>query len=396
METNSRFIVEGLRSGVPYREMAKTIAFGRERNIAAVHRLMEQIEQEHPPKFPGYVLRAGYGEGKTHLLHSLWGFAESRNWVVSCVSVSKETPLDRLDQLYPKLIENTYLPGSSQPGIAHIVAQALEGQLLAEARTMDFSPRVMALLDCLVIREEGYDELIADLSGEFLGSAELKRMYRANVGKILQLTRTSLREEAFEYMRLVDWLIHKAGFGGWLILVDEVELIGKLGRGARSHAYANMGRMLSGSLPYALSVWALASHYHGDVLIGRHDREECPAWLASRQKEAFQVPWAETALEALTESKLLEPLSVEDIQSLLKQIVDLHQTAYQWQAPFTANELYAQVRQFAPTQDTRLRTIVRLSLTILDIWDQYGEAPVIEYMNPLEEQSIEEEPEASG
>lgn len=396
MEEHTRFIVEGLRSGVPYREMAKAIAFGRERNIAAVARLLEQVEQRRPPKFPGYVLRAGYGEGKTHLLHSLWGFAESRNWVVSCVSISKETPLDRLDQLYPKMIENTYLPGSSQPGIASVVAQALEGQLLAEARTLDFSPRVMALLDSLVIHEEGYDELVADLSGEFLSSPDLKRIYRANLGKALQLTRTSLRDEAFEYMRLVDWLIHKAGFGGWLILMDEVELIGKLGRGARSRAYASMGRMLSGSLPHTLSVWALASHYHGDVLIGRHDRQDCPAWLAARPKEAFQVVWAETALEALTESKLLEPLSVEDIQSLLRQILELHQAAYQWQAPFQADELYAQVRQFAPTQDTRLRTIVRLSLTILDIWNQYHEAPVIEYLNPLQEQSLEEEPEACG
>ena len=389
----SKFIVEGLRSGVPYRDLAKTVAFGREKYIDIVKRMMEGVEQGRAPKLPSLVLRANYGEGKTHLLHSLWGAGEDRNWVVSFVSLSKETPLDRLDYLYPKLMENTYIPGSAQPGIAYIVAKALENQLLPEARTMGMSARIMAVLDGLVVHDEGYDELLADVAGNFLGVADLKRIYRQNLGRAPQLTKSSMKDEAFEYMRLIDWLIQKAGFAGWLILIDEVELIGKFGKGARSQAYANMGRMIEGKLPHALSVWALAANFFSDVLIRRNDREECPRWLSARQKEEERAPWSEAALDALLEAKLLDPLTSAQIKALVQQIHELHQEAYAWSAPFSSEDLYEQVRRFAPTQDTRLRTYVRLSLAILDIWYQHGEPPVIEYLDPLQDAALDEQPE---
>ena len=390
---NSRLIIEGLRSGVPYRDMAKNVAFGRERYIEHVRRLMEGVEQERPPKFPAHIVRANYGEGKTHLLHSLWGLAEDRNWVVSFVSFSKETPLNRLDQLYPKIIENTYMPGSSHPGVAGIVERALESQLLAEALALKFSPRVMAVLNSLVVRDEGYEELRMDIAGQFLGVAELKRIHRQNLGRPPSLPRASLKDEAFEYIRFVDWLIHKAGFQGWLILADEVELIGKLGRGARSQAYANMGRFLAGDLPHTLTVWALAANFLGDVLIRRNDREEAPRWLAVRPREEARAPWCETALDALLESKLLDSLALPQVQSLIVRIHDWYQSAYNWAAPFDGEELYRQTRHFAPTQDTRLRTWVRLSLTILDIWYQYGEAPVIRHVDPLGDPALDEAPD---
>ena len=393
MTGRAKFIVEGLRSGVPYRDLAKTVAFGREKYIDIVKRMMEGVEQGRAPKLPSLVLRANYGEGKTHLLHSLWGAGEDRNWVVSFVSLSKETPLDRLDYLYPKLMGNTYIPGSAQPGIAYIVAKALESQLLPEARTMGMSDRIMAVLDGLVVHDEGYDELLADVAGDFLSVADLKRIYRQNLGRAPQLAKSSLKDEAFEYMRLIDWLIQKAGFAGWLILVDEVELVGKSGKGARSQAYANMGRLIEGKLPHALSVWALAANFFSDVLIRRNDREECPRWLAARPKEVERAPWSEAALDALLESKLLDPLTLTQIKALVQQIHGLHQEAYAWSAPFDGEDLYEQVRRFAPTQDTRLRTYVRLSLAILDVWYQHEEPPVIEYLDPLQDAALDEQTE---
>lgn len=396
MSVNPKFIVEGLRSGVPYRDMAKTVGFGREKHLDTVRGMMQKLEHGRVPEFPAHVIRANYGEGKTHLLHSLWGLAEDMDWVVSYVSLSKETPLDRLDYLFPKLMENTYVPGSAQPGIEQVVARALDAQLLAEARALELSPRVMALLDSLVVQNEGYEELIADISGTFMTAAELKRIYRANLGKPTQLPRVSMQREAFEYLRLVDFLIRKSGCKGWLILFDEVELIGKLGRGARSKAYANMGRILSGVLPTTLSIWALAANFHSDVVIRRNDREECPRWLEARPKEADSVAWCAKGLDALIESKLLEPLSQAQLKSLMDQIHDMHQRAYNWIAPFSSDGLYEQVRKFSPTQDTRLRTWIRLSLTILDTWYQHGEEPVIEYLTPLQDSPLEEELELVG
>ena len=395
MAHNPRLVIEGLRSGVPYREMAKTVVFGREKSIENMVRLMESVEQNHAPKSPSYVIRANYGEGKTHLLHSLWGAAEERNWVVSMVSLSRETPLDRLDQLYPKLMESTFIPGSSQPGITSIVTKALnEPQFLAAARALDFSPRITALLDNLVSHNEGFESLLADISGAFLSVSDLRKVYRQNYGKSLQLPKSTMREEIIEYFRLVDWFVQRAGFQGWLILFDELELIGKLGRAARSRAYASMGRLITANLPHTLTAWALASNFYTDVLIQRNDREESPHWLVARPKEEALAPQSEVALDALLESKPLAPLSQQQIQSLLLQIYELHQEAYEWPIPFTAEQLYHKVRELTPTQDTRLRTWVRLSLTVLDVWYQYQEDPMIVHVDLLTDSELSEEPEA--
>ena len=397
MAYDARQVVEGLRSGVAYREMAKKVVFGREKTLTQVERILESIEQGHKPKSSAYIVRANYGEGKTHVLHSLWGMAEDRNWVVSQVSLSRETPLDRLDQLYSKVMENTYVPGSLQPGIAHIVTAALdEPRVLADLRVLDLAPRVSCLIDNLVSRNEGMPELISDIEGRFLSTAELKQIHRGNIGKPLKLPRSSIREDVYDYLRLVDWLIAKAGFAGWLILFDEVELIGKLGKSARTRSYGHMGRLISGFLPHTASVWAVASNFNSDVLLARGDREEAPRYLASRPKDEALAPFAELATDALLESKMLDPLSRPQVRDLIRQIYEMHEEAYGWQVPFTEEDLYEKIRALTPTQDTRVRTWVRLSLMVLDIWYQYGTAPTVSVMKQLHEYSLEEDPEADA
>lgn len=396
MTYDARQVVEGLRSGVPYREMAKRVVFGREKTLAHVDRLLESVEQARASKSPTYMVRANYGEGKTHLLQSVWGMAEERNWVVSQVSLSRETPLDRLDQLYPKIMENTYVPGSRQAGITRIIQDALdESHVLGEIRALDLSPRVTAIVDNLMARNEGLPELMADVEGRVLPGTELKQIHRKNFSRPLKIPRSSQRDEVFHYLRLVDWMIHKAGYQGWVILFDEVELIGKLGRGARYRAYGNMGRMIAGSLPYTVTVWAVASNFNSDVLLARNDREEAAVYLAARPKDEALAPYAELAMDALQESRMLDPLTKSQVQDLIGQVYDLHQDAYGWQAPFSREDLYEQIRSLTPTQDTRVRTWVRLSLMALDIWYQYGAAPTIAVLNPLHDDDLDEDPDLS-
>jgi len=396
--SDARVVIEGLRSGVPYLELAREVVLGREGTINNLQRLMEAVEQGRPPRVPAYFYRANYGQGKTHLLYSFRGLAQERNWVVSLLTLSKETRLDRLDLIYPKVVAETYIPGKRQPGWARIVTQALEEPfVLSEVREAGLSPRVEAVLDNLAspnVKIDDYTDLLADIRGTFLRLNDLKRIHRQTFGRPLKLERSVIRDEIPHYFRLMDWLIRRAGYEGWLILFDEAELIGTLGRGGRSRAYANMGRLLSGFLPHTLTVWALASNFEADVLDARRDGEECPAWLASRPKEEALVPWCEAALSALRQAVLLDPLPVPKLHALIGQILDLHQEAYGWQCPFGAAELGEKVTALVHnwlTRDAPVRTWVRVTITVLDIWFQYGEDPVVTRMEDLENAPLAEE-----
>ncbi|PSR22535.1 MAG: hypothetical protein C7B45_06295 [Sulfobacillus acidophilus] len=393
--STTRVIIEGLRSGIPYRETAETMTVGREEDLRAMAALRDAMAAGRIPKIFGQVIRAQYGEGKTHLLHALASAAWDDNWVVSMLSLSKESPLDRLDYLYPKIVQNILRPGSHVFGLASIVNDAVSTPMvLMESRDIPLSPRTRAVLDNLVRQNAGMEQLIADVEGQFLTLADLKRLHRENFNKPLKLASTRIKDEVFSYFALVDWLIVRAGYQGWLILFDEVELIGKFGRGARARSYVNLGRFLAGIAERTISAWAVAGNFQTDVLLGRHDLDKIPEWLLSRPQEAKGVELAQLAMGELSSARPLQPPSTQQIRELMSHVFDLHQAAYQWRAPVSAERFYDLVRENLGLMDARLRTWIRLGISLLDLWFLYGLDGSGAHVQNLTEMDLSEELES--
>ncbi len=369
----ARVIIEGLRSGIPYRETADTMTVGRQDNLRSLASLMETVAAGRRPKTFGQIVRAQYGEGKTHLLHAMASQAWDANWVVSLVSLSKESPLDRLDHLYPKIAQNLMRPGSRVAGLQPLVTEALQASLfLSESRTLSLSDRTRLVLDNLARQDAGFEDLVGDLEGNFLTAVELKRIHRENFSKSIQLPAGRVKDEVPYYFLLVDWLIQRAGYQGWLILFDEVELMGKFGRGGRARSYGNLGRFLAGMGERTVSVWAVAGNFQKDVLIDRGDVERAPEWLMSRPQDVNSVAWARLALDELSSARPLEPPSVVAVKELIGQVFRLHQEAYGWTAEMDESAFWERVRSQLPSTDAKLRTWVRLSLALLDNALLYG------------------------
>lgn len=390
--TSSRVIIEGLRSGIPYRETAEAMTIGRQDNLKSLTSLMESVASGRRPKAWGQIIRAQYGEGKTHLMHAMANLAWDANWVVSMVSISKESPLDRLDYVYPKIAANTFRPGSNQPGLEPMIMEALAvPHLLAESRSVPLSERTRAILDNLARQHAGMTELFGDLHGQFLTLGELKRIHRENFGKPLKIPSTRIKDEIRSYLALVDWLIGHAGYQGWLLLMDEMELMGKFGRGGRARGYANLGRFLAGMGERTLSIWAVAGNFQTDVIMQRQDMERAPEWLLSRPHEAADASLAQLALNELSAAHPLERPTPGQIRELMGRVYDLHQEAYQWNAPMTRERFYDVVRENIGTLDARLRTWIRLALSILDLWFQYGLEDALVQTDVLTEIDLSEE-----
>ncbi|MBX5467411.1 MAG: ATP-binding protein [Firmicutes bacterium] len=392
---NARAVIEGLRSGVPYPETAQAVLVGRQAVLDDTVRLLETVESGHRPKTWGRVWRAEFGDGKTHLLHALAKVAQDRHWVVSWVTLSKETPLDRMDYLYPKLVANTYRPGSHQPGLAEIIAEAMASpQFLAELAEERLSDRLRAVVKSLARRDQGYEELLADIEGEFLSMATIRQHYRKNFQRPFKHAEPSapsrLRDEVWNYLRFVDFTVGQAGYRGWLILFDEVELIGRFGRGGRAKSYAHLGRWLSGVGERTVTLWAVAGNYETDVLQPRKDRLLAPEWLEGRPREQALAPWARMGLEALANAQTLDPLTSDQIRALLGRIVELHQEAFGWRAPIAPESLYDAVRLRLEQLDPRVRTWVRIGIAILDLLYQYGDSGALS-VTPIAAPDLSEE-----
>lgn len=95
--------------------MAQVTVTARKSLLKKIDTDLDNVCNENLSK--GLIFSGKYGEGKTHLLQTVFSMAHERNMVVSMVPIGKENPLDKLYLFYQKIIAGTYLPGHEQPGV---------------------------------------------------------------------------------------------------------------------------------------------------------------------------------------------------------------------------------------------------------------------------------------
>jgi hypothetical protein len=373
---------------------------GREKYL---EKALKEIRALRPDGTQCGFISANYGEGKTHLLHAIWDLALREECVVSLAILSKETPFDKLHKVYPKVIAGTYLPGSSQPGIEELVAGIRSGSREAD-EIIGFAEKHLHPKLALVLRnyiEGGNTDsvytLYQDLAGEFITGQELKAIHRMNFRSSARVDRFSPLVHTWDYFRVVDALVRVRGYRGWVLLFDEAELLGKLGVGARAKAYVNMSRFLGpqGGLQNTLTVFAFASSFFTEVLDQRNDVAKAPAWLKARglTEEADR---ADRVLDQIARSESLVPLGQGHLSTVMEQIVDAHAMAYGWEPPLAGEELLHCLQAIFPARDTKLRTRIRAAIQWLDHLLQYGEPPVLQVSDLVEDQGAGEPDEGDA
>jgi len=83
-------------------------------------------------------------------------------------------------------------------------------------------------------------------SGDPIATAELRRRMKELGDARPVLPAVSARDLAVQRIRFAPRLLAAAGSAGWLILFDEVELIGRYSLLQRARAYAEIGRWVRG------------------------------------------------------------------------------------------------------------------------------------------------------
>lgn len=410
-ESQARAAIEQLRSGIPSRLVSGRFSMGRESILSRVVEDMNSIEKGEPARHL-CVLRAPYGEGKSHMLHAIWNEAERRRWVVSWATLSRETPFDKLATVYRKMLENTYLPGVAQPGLRRLIEpirpnSKAAGDILDMVGT-ELHPKLGVVMRNIIEGQDtdSLDDLYRDLSGDFLAAPDLKAIHRRSFREAIRFAAFKAQTDVFDYYKLMDCLAHRHGKGGWLILLDELELVGKLGSKARARAYANLLRFNMGSLPHTYVVCALADVYYGQVVESRDEEHRLPQWLEDRN-ETDLAGAVRQAVQLLQNDALrLEPLSESDVVGILRQVLADHSMGYGWDPGMDGMMLYQRVRSVLRNTDAKLRTFIRAAVWWLDIRYQCGHDPTLKYRglrdsDLSEEASEQEQPqrhavEASG
>jgi hypothetical protein len=297
----------------------------------------------------GLLLGGGFGSGKSHLLEHLADLALDRGFAISRVVVSKETPLHDPAKVLRAAVESAITHGGAVDAVAEAAAGLDPGsagyaELLRWASgSASVDDRFALTLSLLPRAQAGDDEfaeaIIRFWSGDRLGVAELRRQARwAGTGRPVLAT-VPVQELAVQRFRFLARLFVAAGYQGWLLLFDEVELIGRYSLLQRAKSYAQLAGWLQPdpddpASPLAV-VLAMTDDFDAAVLTDKNDRELVPAKLRAKQ-----LPhWDEVASGAEVGMRLIErdmqrlrSPDPEELDQAYQRLKALHSEAFGWDA----------------------------------------------------------------
>lgn len=368
-------VIEALRSGVPSRAVG---AYFSEARPAMLNRIRSRMEAaEATGQADGMIFRGSYGEGKTHMLNTVFSMAAEQNMIVSYVSLGKETPMDKLHLLYARIIANTYLPGKKQPGFRSILEEmtpgsGTAGELVAYAAAGLETNKIYYLLKAMwgTQDEEEKTQFLGDLEGDFVSNAQVKKVFRRVTGKPAQFNQNFTKtKHCMDYFAFMSTLFRRTGYAGWVILFDEAELIGRLGKKARAKSYAGMQAFLqpSSRLEGVFSLFAFSTSFSEDVIDKKHEFENVEAIFA---EDPVSLKAAKSTLNAILNAPELAVLTKEETLRVMASIQEFHGKAYGWQPKLSPETIYAGTEGGGYL----LRTRIRAAIELLDQLYLYGEA----------------------
>lgn len=371
-DMEARHIIEALRSGIPSRAVGQYFSEARPKIMKEISDRLDMVCEQG--KSSGIIISGKYGEGKTHLLNTVFNLAHSNNMVVSYLSLSKETPMDKLYLVYQKLMQSTYLPKRQQAGFMHELEKIsanspVANEMLLYAAKQLETDKLYYLFRSYLNTEDSNEKFLlqADLEGDFIANVPLKKIYRRIFNQPVKynvnFTKTKHCRDYFSFM---SHLFMQMGYHGWVILIDETELMGRLGKKARLNAYRNMADfLLSDRCPEStFSIFALSASYAEDVIEAKHEYENLALIYPEEQEPA------RTVLDLLSRAPQLLPLTKDEIHEVLCKIQDFHGKAYEW-TPNLSIESLAEATQ---SGGYLLRTKIRAAIEFLDQLYQYGKA----------------------
>lgn len=381
--SDERRAIEALRAGVPNRAairlLGSTATDISDRFQADLARCRAGLSASESVR--GHVVAGGFGAGKSHLLGYLHEIALQQDFVVSVVSISKETPLFDADKLYVAAMRNAVVPKRNDDAMTAMLSRLkpnterfdlLEQWALgAEAGLSPLFPALLHLIPHPQTTPERLEQIARFLAGGRLGQATVRQWLRAaGAHRMFTLKPVKPADLARQRLRFAPRLMQAAGYGGWCVLFDEVELVGRYSILQRGRSYAELARWLAldkdAAVPGVMALAAVTDDFADGVISARRDDELAAARLMQKgERETANL--ASAGIRELTSRGAVRKLPAPD-DAMLRQSLErtrgLYARAYNWSPPPT--EIGDQMASKS------MRQYIKSWITVWDLQRLYG------------------------
>ena len=393
---DSMFIIESLRSGIPTRLSTRFLPDLRSNLTESIKNDLNSFNENNVP--PGKIIWGQYGQGKTHILTTIEHIALDLGFAVSRVSLSREISCHNLFKFYGKVAPGIKTPDSTSIGIQKALYKK-GSKNLPDSQILD-SGRYIHPLPALIFEDfyytfgEDQDKIYGDLMGIRLSVAQYRRIHSINHAEFALPKFDTFKEtmHAQSYFGLMADVIKFCGYKGWVILIDEVELIGRLGKVSRLKAYLNLNWLLNWNSEMVYPIYVLAAaatRLQDDLWFAskNNDRDSMPEFAGIRYSSKEKREIKNFFDKAIRDCSLtVSPAKNEDLIQLLNKVIEFHSKAYNWQPDIKPEELIEELG------NQTARTYIRGMLESLDIQYLYNEHIRLNAEN-LMEKPIEEDSE---
>ncbi len=346
MRFESRRAIEALRAGVPNGDAVKYLGTDQP---SIMNRFVDDLSGTEPSLLPpeGFIVEGGFGSGKSHILRVLREEALKHNFAVSLVVVSKETPLSDLDAVYKASIKGLSLP-DRQGGDLNEVALKLDPRsrhypeffraVMAPDGPLDpLFAATLRLFQDLSSNDELSDVIQSFWAGSRINVSVLRRELRQLREWGIEVKPKKNAELAPQRFVFASKLIRAAGYRGWILLLDEVELIASFGLRSRAKSYANLSWFLGRDGTNGAEIFTVAAatdEFKGTIVEQKQDDVKIPLHLA--EKDPRLAAQAKSALRVITDTpdawEVIVPSTEADLDRIHKEVALLYRQAFDWES----------------------------------------------------------------
>ncbi|MGH9436782.1 MAG: BREX system ATP-binding domain-containing protein [Terriglobia bacterium] len=418
MDTNGQIdykrALEALRNGVPNRHAVSVLGCNQQQAEAAFSQRLEAVQSAalDGKQLPGLLIAGGFGTGKSHLLDYLEHLASTRNFVASHIVISKETPLFDPAKVFLAAVDTAVVPALNGEAIREIALRLrpdtpayrefFEWANSSSSGLSQIFAATVLLHERLNNDPELVDEITNFWSGERLSIARIRQgLKQIGCQGMYSLKPVKVRDLALQRFLFASRLILAASYAGWVLLIDEVELVGRYSLLQRGRSYAElarwMGKVEGDVIPGLFSVAAITDDFGLAVLQEKSDRDIVGEKLRAKQTDEYLnlAGRADTGMRLIErEALILEPPDESTLGQTYERLKQIHAEAYGWCSP--------EIPWAATAMTRRMRSYVRRWVNEWDLRRLYPEAQICTDEEPeikpsyIQDEDLEQPSEGSA
>jgi hypothetical protein len=397
-----RRAIEALRAGVPNGDAVRALGSDQSEILAEFETKLGNAAEMDARQATGFVMTGSFGSGKSHLVEELHQLALARNYVSSKIAISKETPLHLPQRVVQAAVGAMQAKDKPDGVLMDMVLTHKSDKPTAQdfhrwcgSRQSGVSVMFRSLLDLRDVgieSLEAVDLLIRYFSGETIPISTIRHQL-ADAGLSSPVEVVPAVDRPWQTVRFLSRFCQVSGYRGWVIFLDEAELISKYGPISRARAYDQLGRWLGlrpgHRVPGIAVVATVINDFVWEVLGQKGDKWQVPELLGRgrRPSDMDAVPYAVDAMQAIDDALELAAMTRENLAKAHTILREAHSRAYEWDAP----KLDVEYRRRDP-----MRHYVRRWINEWDLRRLYGREASLEFGGEVIDVSYDEDDDFDG